>query len=312
MTTQTAGTLPCRKPGKEIVREVLCTLLFFIGISVSIGMGRAQSSARPNLERPSAPQIIGGTLADPGEYPWQVALVRAWRTNPYEGMFCGGSLIDPSWVLTAAHCIYPGGELMNPADLEVVLGVVKLSDGPQSGSLGQRIAVERICPHPGYEHASLQNDLALLRLNFPAVLGTMVQTVACAGPSDSSLFAPLTDATVTGWGKVDTYHYPDDLYEVTLPIVSNPVCATVMGALISGMLCAGPAAGGKDSCNGDSGGPLVVPNGSGSWLLAGIVSWGTTPCAQPNRYGVYTRVSTYSAWIRSHLGPFVYLPVLRK
>jgi secreted trypsin-like serine protease len=120
--------------------------------------------------------------------------------------------------------------------------------------------------------------------------------------ADAALVNAGILATVTGWGtrSEGAPDYPDELYEVQVPIVDQSTCEFVYGSIgddITGnMLCAGLPQGGKDSCYGDSGGPLIVPDGSGGFKLAGIVSWGEG-CAQPGFPGVYTRVANFVEWV---------------
>jgi secreted trypsin-like serine protease len=272
-------------------------------------------------DEPITPLIVGGRPADPGEYPWMVALVNASAADPSDGQFCGGSLIDAEWVLTAAHCVFDWfGFMISPEDLEVVLGINNLSDGPTSGSSGQRIEVTQIIPHPDYDDVSGDSDVALLHLAAPASLApSTVDTIGLVGTSDEALVAPGTVSTVTGWGATSEEDWAgsDALLEVEVPIVSNATCnapSSYDGAVTTNMLCAGLNAGGKDSCWGDSGGPLIVPDGSGGWLQAGVVSWGYG-CAQPNLYGVYARVSQFENWVDQQaaapsLSADVYLPIV--
>lgn len=291
------------------------TLALILAASVSA----QEITPHPNLGKPTPtppsqpgdtpiqPQIVGGQPASHGEYPWQVALVSATQPNPDFGQYCGGSLIDTEWVLTAAHCV--SDKVNNPASIDIVLGINNLSDGPTTGSQGQRIAVDKVIPFPGYDGSTFDSDLALLHLATPASLSATVALIGLAGPGDSALFEPGDIATVTGWGDTSWGGSPSNaLLEVAVPIVSNTTCnASYPGAITANMVCAGLAAGGKDSCQGDSGGPLIVPNGQ-SWLQAGIVSWGDI-CAFPNMYGVYTRVSQFKSWIASQIYP-IYLPII--
>jgi secreted trypsin-like serine protease len=272
---------------------------------------------------PLTPQIVGGTLASPGEYPWQAALVTASQANPYNGQFCGGSLIAEEWVLTAAHCVVDFGIVTDPADIDVVLGITTLSSGPTNGSTGQRRDVAQVIPYPGYNEGTFDGDIALLRLASPVTLNSSVGIIGLVEPANAALAAPNVTAVVTGWGNTlgqpnpGGTSFPDNLYEVSVPIVSNTTCnapASYSGAITGNMFCAGLIAGGKDSCQGDSGGPLVVPNGSGGWLQAGVVSWGDG-CAQPNLYGVYSRVWNFTGWIDLQINgaaATVYLPMVMK
>ncbi|MCS6828213.1 MAG: trypsin-like serine protease [Caldilinea sp.] len=242
-----------------------------------------------------SPTIIGGGPADPGEYPWQVALLQA-NTGQWWG--CGGSLISPSWVATAAHCVSEGGSAVtSPSALHVVVGRHDLTTNE-----GQRIPVAEVHVHPNFNPATFDSDIALLRLRYPVTLTTTVQPIALVTAGDAALFAPGVEATVTGWGTrtAGAPDFPNELYEVNVPIVAQDVCAFTYAAqgaqITNNMLCAGLAVGGKDACQGDSGGPLIVPDGAGGFKLAGVVSWGIG-CAQPGLPGIYTRVSNFVEWI---------------
>jgi secreted trypsin-like serine protease len=205
---------------------------------------------------------------------------------------------------------------IDPALRNVIVGVTKLSNAPTSGTEGQRIAIDRIIVHPAYNDVILDNDIALIHLTQPAVLGPTVQTIAYAGSSDSDLFQPGITATVSGWGKTEGGSTSDELRKVDLPIVGYSTCLAAMSRVTGNMLCAGDEAGGKSACNGDSGGPLVVTDLSGGRLLAGIVSWGSAQCAAPKKYGVFTRVSQYKEWITTSITApsrsYFYLPFMEK
>ena len=104
------------------------------------------------------------------------------------------------------------------------------------------------------------------------------------------------------FAQVSAITLENNLREVQVPIVSNETCKDSYGDIItSNMLCAGYPEGGKDACLGDSGGPLMVPAADNSWLLTAVVSFGVG-CAQPDSYGVYTRVRPYLDWIESQTG----------
>lgn len=255
------------------------------------------SSLRDVLElaRSNSERIIGGEDAAPDEFPWMVALLDANTDNARDAQFCGGSLIRPGWVLTAAHCVE--GEQSEGVD--VLLGRVDLE-----GNGGERIDVSRIVVHPDYDDASVYPDLALLELSEDSA-----QTPVGLVTPGSGLDSAGTVATTTGWGvtDVDTGDTATILQKVDVPVVTHAACAEAYGdgdegVVEEAMICAGLPEGGKDSCQGDSGGPLFVSGGQdGQWVQSGITSWGNG-CALPDFPGVYARISTYTDWIASVTG----------
>ena len=245
--------------------------------------------------------IIGGEEAQPGAWPWMAALVNANDPDALNGHFCGGALIAPEWVLTAAHCF----DNDDATQVDVVLGRHLLSSNE-----GQRHNVAQIILHPNYNPTTNDSDIALLRL----ATASAQPTISVITPATANLANPGVNATVAGWGNMDPdggQNFPDALQQVTVPIVSNETCNSPQsydGAITDNMLCAGFAAGGQDSCQGDSGGPLMAPNAGGNgWVHVGVVSFGSS-CAQPNFYGVYARVSLFHAWVESHTGPLLPSP----
>lgn len=246
------------------------------------------------------PSIVGGGPADPGEWPWQVALVSPTSLDLYNTKFCGGSLVAAQWVVTAAHCVFGS----QPSSQDVVAGIYNLQS-PAPGY--QRRDVVQIIIHPNYSAGTEDSDIALLKLSSPVTLGGSGETKTALIPLVPSNVGDLNgiNSWVTGWGNTESVpQWPTQLYEVQVPIISNATCNDVNhynGSITANMLCAGLDAGGKDSCQGDSGGPLVVDVGSG-WQLAGIVSWGIG-CADPLNPGVYTRVSNFTDWVHSNIQP---------
>jgi len=279
-------------PLLSVARRVAVVVMTFMVVIVA-GIASAE---------PADPQIVGGQEADPGEWPWQVLLVKRGY-DPSAGRYCGGSLIDRSWVLTAAHCVDDRDE----DDLDVVAGIHNLVD-PDPNI--HRIAIAEIIVHPNYEKGGIahDNDIALLRLKTPildrsADGETLPIARAILMPYGLSSLVGK-EATVTGWGSLQSGGAsPDALQEVVVPIVSNSDCQEfydVYDDVITGnMLCAGYEEGGHDSCQGDSGGPLVIYNSAESrWEQVGIVSWGRE-CARPNVPGVYAHLSNDAVnWIQ--------------
>ncbi|XP_023813065.1 polyserase-2 isoform X2 [Oryzias latipes] len=233
-------------------------------------------------------RIVGGEEAPPGSWPWQVSLHRP-------SQYCGGSLINDQWVLTAAHCA-PGA---NPAGLTAYLG--RHSQQESNPNEVNRTVAEVII-HPDYKGETNENDIALLKLSSPVTFTAYIAPV-CLAASGSSFYSGV-ECWVTGWGNIaigEALPYPQNLQEVKVPIVGNRQCQCNFGQnkISEDMICAGLQKGGKDACQLDSGGPLVGKQGS-RWIQAGIVSFGEG-CAEPNFPGVYTRVSQYQTWINTQI-----------
>lgn len=282
--------LPDLPPGQSLSVEMTVQAPTWISSTLN-SAGRQSPPKHPKILTPDR-RIIGGQEAKPGAWPWQVSLVYAYDPNAYTGHFCGGSLIDAEWVLTAGHCVEN-----KPFDtIEIVLGRHLLNSNE-----GQRIPVGWWFIHPDFDSYFLDADLALIHLAYPAQLSDRVQPVSLVDATRSSLFAPGVMATVTGWGTLSQWgsNYPNALHQVSVPIVTDKICNQAYPDEVSeNMLCAGLAEGGKDACQGDSGSALVVPDGGGRYLQAGIVSWGDG-CALPEAYGVYTKVSQFYDWVQT-------------
>ncbi|XP_070267711.1 mastin-like [Myotis yumanensis] len=237
--------------------------------------------------------IVGGHDAADGKWPWQVGLWVFDPTSYQWSLNCGGSLIYPQWVLTAAHCIRE----RNPETRHI-----KVQLGQVRRSYNDSVQVARIIRHPNY---SLENegpeggaDVALLKLEAPVQPSNLVKWIRL--PPASSAFPPGSRCWVTGWGLIapEESLLPKNLQEVEVPIVADEICRQHYGNRITeDMLCAGSE--GRDSCRGDSGGPLVC-KWRGTWVQVGVVSWGSK-CGLPNFPGVYARVTSFLPWIHLHI-----------
>ncbi|XP_051987442.1 polyserase-2-like [Xyrauchen texanus] len=264
----------------RILSTVLSVTLFMRGCAAQL----ADCGIAPLNTR-----IVGGQDAPVGVWPWQVSL---HNTN---GHFCGGSLINNEWVLTAAHCF----QSTSTSGLTVYLG-----RQTQSGTNTNEISrtVSQIIKHPNYSSSSYDNDVTLLHLSSPVTFTDYIRPV-CLAAADSTFFN-RTASWVTGWGNIQTgvsLPSPATLQEVQVPIVGNRQCKCLNGiqTITDNMICAGLIEGGKDSCQGDSGGPLVSKQGS-VWIQSGVVSFGEG-CALPKFPGVYARVSQYQTWITQQI-----------
>lgn len=274
-------------------------------LAVAIVLGLAPvAAAAPR----SNPRVINGTDLVAGDFPFLVALAdpnRMSTASGFDAQFCGGALLNPYTVVTAAHCVSDEQRRVSAAsNIEILFGS-SLQAAPGSG-----VMVTHVQVHPDYDPKSMDNDIAVLTLASPIGTGTITPL----SPQEAGALVAGTPVRAAGWGRtsVSQETYPDGAKVATLTVLPDAMCGddgeyTLNGIDFTGfsaddahastMICAGGVDGNGsiiDTCVGDSGGPLVMGSGADARLV-GIVSWGDE-CAS-NYPGVYTRVSAMQPFL---------------
>ncbi|XP_028280013.1 neurotrypsin isoform X2 [Parambassis ranga] len=240
-------------------------------------------------------RIIGGYMSLRGEWPWQASV---WLRSQSKGNhpLCGGSLINPCWIVTAAHCFKRFGR--DPARYVVRLGDYHTKE---QDDFERIISPERIVIHRKYHNQGWEYDIALLRLKGTegncVAFNPHISAVCLPEPGNKWEKRPPA-CVITGWGITES-EYSYTLLKAWVPILPAWKCKKRYGnRFTSRMLCAGSLSVHHrvDSCHGDSGGPLVCQGEGGRWVLTGVISWGHG-CGNPSFPGVYTRITRFLQWI---------------
>ncbi|KAA8583854.1 plasminogen activator, urokinase a isoform X1 [Etheostoma spectabile] len=289
----------CRvRKGKKIVRQ-LCNIPSCSTPTVKPPQAVDTELTCGEVSERRMHKIVGGSFTPIESHPWVVALFH--QGNRF---LCGGSLITPCWVLTAAHCFSDGKET-NIQRLSVYLG--KMAINETDAEKEQGFTVEKLIIHQKYNESNFNNDIALLKIKSSnggcAVRSASARTV-CLPPSHTQLPAGF-QCKIAGFGRerYTAWHYSQYLKQAEVKLLSKTDCTSESyygGLITENMFCAGSPDWSTDACKGDSGGPLVCEV-SGRMFLFGVVSWGEG-CASPNKPGVYTQVNNYNKWIAAKTG----------
>ena len=288
---------------------------------LALRAGKPRPATRPAPRRPGVPASGGGNVefvpysfggrpVSALKAPWQAQIFHPGKpkANPADKRadwqrqhYCGGVLIAPEWVLTAAHCIDQG---MVDAGYQVRLGVIDISKRD-----GLVYNIDRIVRHSQYKaenrNADLSpnmfsNDIALIRIspvaNSPAPDPRRIRPIPInRQPLGSTALLSAFGWGVTGTGQANAASA--SLLRVDLQLMDTPICQDRRGygpkRIQGNVICAAHPS--QSTCRGDSGGPLIRTNGAPN--LVGLVSWGAKDCAGDGKPGVYTRIDRYAGWI---------------
>ncbi|MFM9107341.1 MAG: trypsin-like serine protease [Chloroflexota bacterium] len=279
-----------RVPGSSRIVRVFSILALLAMLATALQPG--ESLARIQ----HSPRIVGGSEVPAGTYRFMAYL----RIGSY---LCGGSLIDATHILTAAHC----AKGASASSITAYIGGGTVSGGVPTGSIVRTASA--VAVHPQYRSSSMVNDAAVITLSqpVPSAANGGIDPISFV-PSGSTLgLAENQLLTVAGWGTTSSGgSLPGKLMAVDVPVQTDAYCKQqyrLTDAQVAAMFCAGPKEGGKDSCQGDSGGPIFFLN-NGVYTQVGIVSWGTG-CAWAGYPGVYSRVAApaINSFIAGFLAP---------
>ncbi|ODR97370.1 hypothetical protein AUC69_12200 [Methyloceanibacter superfactus] len=300
------------------MKQILLLTLVFIGAMSAGGLVLAEEDTE---------MIVNGKLAPEGKFPYQV---RLYASPEDEKGFCGGSIIDPQWILTAGHCVVADSsvaENLQPAE------TVFVGYGSTDRTKTTKIEAEEIVVHPRYLAKALAGggDVALIKLKEPI---PEAKTIEIADDdAEQKLVTRGVKVTVTGWGAIwdpqdkevvallskidpqadisEKLNFPKKLYEADIHVMDREECRSVYGPqqlnIADSEICAMKPRSASNSCYGDSGGPLVIQaDDPKRYVQIGVVSWGDR-CGRAGNPNVFARVSSFSDWIadtmESHAGP---------
>eukprot|EP01103_Thecamoeba_quadrilineata_P000396 TRINITY_DN10336_c0_g1_i1.p1 TRINITY_DN10336_c0_g1~~TRINITY_DN10336_c0_g1_i1.p1 ORF type:complete len:311 (+),score=16.25 TRINITY_DN10336_c0_g1_i1:129-1061(+) len=233
--------------------------------------------------------VIGGTKAINGQFPWTVFY--NFSIGPVTTASCMGNLIAPSWILTAAHCLYGRSGLT----INAYAGSVNLFDT----TLIQKRTSQTYFVNPSYNPQTISGDLALIQLSTPFTLSSGLSTIGISlnSPTPGEIYA-TAGFGLTQNNNIRSVPY-DNLQYVNLPYIDPTTCTSKLKSqyIQTTMICAGGTASPQaDTCNGDSGSGLIrttdVTKANSNQGLVGMTSFGSTICAN-GIPGVYSWIAPF-------------------
>ncbi|XP_039236864.1 acrosin-like [Pipra filicauda] len=253
----------------------------------------------------STTRIVGGVNVPPGKGAWAgIVSIQSLRTKKFFRHNCGGTIIRPQWVLSAAHCFI---NRTNPlSKWGVLAGLTTTAD---SGPEVQIRRIKQVKIHEQYD-GLMRHDIALVELTKPFECNPSVQLACLPGPT---VKVSALNCYVAGWGATEakTVAQASVLKEAKVLLIDTQLCNSTDwygGRIQDDNVCAGQPEGGMNTCQGDSGGPLICKDSTADifWEV-GLTSW-AVGCARPKKPTVFVSTQYYHSWIMKHIGQSSAIP----